>query len=189
MLFLSFIAFIQPLGALDEYTIDSDRSRIASSVHYSVVGKYNPIFEEFRGVIYLDSQTKELMGVRLVIKTDSVKSKFPQLDEIAKSKKLLFAEEFPEIVYESFNIKHKKKGFHAIGMLDLHGVINHLEDPFIFEGPLQDEEGRLYVRSAGKWVINRKDYNIIWSKFFDIGGILVGNNITVDWEIIAYHES
>ena len=35
----------------------------------------------------------------------------------------------------------------------------------------------------GTWIINRKDFNIIWNKYLDQGGIVVGDILTVDWGI------
>ena len=37
----------------------------------------------------------------------------------------------------------------------------------------------------GSWTINRKDFNIIWNKLLDHGGIIVGDHFTVDWGIKA----
>ncbi len=181
-LFFSHTAF-----ALETYKINFSQSRIDGSIHYTVVGKYRAIFEDFGGTVYVDPNTELIKGVKLIIKTASIKSKAPNLDNIVKSPQLLNAERYPEIIYESFDVQPDDDGqFQSVGHLDLHGVIRRLDSLFTFEGPMRDEQGRSFVRVKGEWVFHRKDYNIIWNRFLDKGGILVGNHITVDWEIIAY---
>jgi len=178
----------QPVLALEAYKIDKSQSRIDGSIHYAVVGKYRAIFGDFGGTIYVDPGSEFIKGVELIIKTGSIKSRAPNLDDIVTSPQLLDAERYSEIIYESFDMHPDDEGrFQSVGHLDLHGVIQRLDSPFAFEGPKQDEQGRTFVRVKGKWVFHRKDYNIIWNRFLDKGGILVGNHITVDWEIIAYH--
>ncbi|HPB68912.1 MAG TPA: hypothetical protein PKU74_08415, partial [Candidatus Omnitrophota bacterium] len=47
------------------------------------------------------------------------------------------------------------------------------------------QQDRKRILARGEWVIARKDYNMYWHSFLDKAGLIVGNHMTVDWEITA----
>ena len=54
---------------------------------------------------------------------------------------------------------------------------------------VSEEDKRQFCLDHGAvGVINRKDFEIIWHEIFDKMGILVGNHMTVDWEIAAFKD-
>ena len=71
------------------------------------------------------------------------------------------------------------------GTMLLHGLSRDGSFPFIIEGPFEGQNHKKYLRASGKWMVNRKDFDVIWSKLFDKGGIIVGDQIVVDWMVVA----
>ena len=115
---------------------------------------------------------------RLEIKTKSIHSNCGWCDKIVISRQLLDAEKYPSIVFEGKEFKKDSEGYWVNGIIDLHGVTKDLNSQFIVE---ENADGSLSLK--GKWILRRKDFNIIWNKVLDRGGVLVGENIVVDWEI------
>ena len=70
-------------------------------------------------------------------------------------------------------------GYKVQGVLEMHGVKRRMIFPFKREG----------LDIKGSWNINRKDFNIIWSKTLDHGGVLVGDIFTVDWGLRLIHRN
>lgn len=174
-----------PTKAEDGYVITYDESSIICLVKYSLVGKYTPGFKNFSGLIYFDPQNLAKSSVLIRIKTDSIKSKYPTLDRIARSKRLLDAKSFPDVVFQSRKIEKRSDGYYVTGELSLHGVTKNFTFPFKLEGPVK-EGNKSYIVAHGKWQIERKKFNVVWDKHLDQGGIVVGDQITVDWKVRAY---
>ena len=150
---------------------------IKSSIKYSVIGSYVAEFDEYKGAITFDQETDEIQSVDLNIDSASIKSNCSWCDKIVRSKQLLHVEEHPQIIFRSDEIIRDADGYQVKGILDLHGEQRELSFPFI----VSRVEDQLIAK--GQWVIERKEFKIIWNRFLDKGGVLVGNTITVDWEI------
>ncbi len=183
-LIFSFLVSV-PAKAEDGYVITYDESSIVCLVKYSLVGKYTPEFKNFNGLIYFDPRNLAKSSVLIRIKTDSIKSKYPTLDRLARSKRLLDAKSFPDVVFQSKKIEKRTDGYYVTGELSLHGVTKNFTFPFKLEGPVIEGK-KSYIVAHGKWQIERKKFNVIWDKHLDQGGIVVGDQITVDWKVKAY---
>ncbi len=166
--------------AESQYAFSCDRSKIKGSIKYSLIGKYNSDFKECSGIIIYDDTQKQATSVRLEIKTKSIHSNCEWCDNIVISRQLLDAGKYPSIVFDGKDFKKDTKGYWVKGVIDLHGVKKDLNSQFNLE---KNADG--YLSLKGKWILRRKDFNIIWNKVLDHGGVLVGDHITVDWEIRA----
>ncbi len=131
-------------------------------------------------MIIYDQLQKQVKSVELQIKTKSIHSECQWCDKIVISKQLLDAEKYSSIVFEGKDFKKDSEGFWVKGSISLHGVKKELNSKFFLE---ENTDGTLNLK--GKWVLRRKDFKIVWSNILDHGGVLVGDHITVDWEIRA----
>jgi polyisoprenoid-binding protein YceI len=185
LLNLFFLIFIGGLSttlsfAESQYAFTCDGSKIKGSIKYSVIGRYNSDFKECSGMIVYDAHEKQFKSVQLKIKTKSIHSNCEWCDKIVISKQLLNAEQYPLIVFEGKDFKKDSEGYWVKANIDLHGVTKELNSQFNVEENIAG-----YLSAKGKWILRRKDFNIIWNKILDHGGVLVGDHITVDWEILA----
>ena len=171
--------------AQEVYVIQPKQSTIEGSIRYTVIGKYRARFTDFGGTITYDRGQWDRSSVTLRIKTKSLRSQYPTLDGIVLSKRLLDAGRFPEIFFQSHSVKRRAERYWVEGTLDFHGEKKTLAFPFRLEEPRADQHGALTLRAQGRWIIRRKDFEVIWSKILDHGGIIVGDHIVVDWEIFA----
>ncbi len=191
--FLIPLLFIFAHGALaastDDYKIDPSKSKIQCSVKNSLTGKYLAAFKEFTGVITFNADDPSQGKVLLKIKTDSLKSKHPKLDRLAVSKRLLDAPQYPDISFKSQSIEKNKDGYLVKGLIRMHGVVKEMSFTFKVDGPKKDKARREYVRAHGRWIVNRKHFDVSWNKALDHGGVIVSDFITIDWEITAFHSS
>lgn len=164
----------------EKFIFDPHQSNIQGSIHYSVIGVYKARFLEFQGEARVDQKTGQVSSVLLKIKVDSLRSRFPKLDRIITSKRLLDAKQSPEIIFQSQSIQKRGESYTVTGIVDMHGIKRTIVFPF----ELNYLDANTLV-AQGKWLINRKDFDIIWHKILDRGGIIVGNQITVDWKLTA----
>lgn len=187
MLFIGLI-FAVPVSAQDVFVIEPVYSTINFSVRYVAIGNYKAVFENFSGTIRFDSENIEGSTLRIEIDIDSIKSEHPRLDKLARSKRLMHAKRYPKAIFMSESIEKTTEGYKAIGVLNFHGVSKEVSFPFTVEGPYMDY-GKVSLIARGQLIINRKEFNIIWNSVLDHGGIIVSNQIVLDWEMLAVRQN
>jgi len=183
MIILAGLSMPRPLAAYADvtYTFSCPESSINGAISYSVIGMYRSIFKECSGKIVYDTRHKQFKSVELSIITASIKSSCKWCDDIVRSEKALNAAAFPAITFKSADFENKEDGFWVLGAFDLHGITKNLRSRFDFK---EENNHTLFIK--GMWKFNRKNFNIIWNKFLDHGGILVGDYFTVDWQVKAH---
>jgi polyisoprenoid-binding protein YceI len=163
-----------------QYAFTCPESKIHGSIKYSVIGRYNAVFKECSGVINYDDIQQQVKDVSLEIKTKSIESDCQWCDKMVVSKKLLNADQFVVIAFQSKDFSRDQSDYLVNGVIDLHGVKKDISSVFTLK---VNADGSLLLK--GKWVLRRKDFGITWNKVLDHGGVLVGDHVTVDWEILA----
>ncbi|MBF0533269.1 MAG: YceI family protein [Candidatus Omnitrophica bacterium] len=168
------------------FHFDAAKSRISGSIPYAVIGQYVCVFQRYEGELRFDFNAPQNAAVALSIDAASGHSGFLKLDQLARSRLLMDAKKYPRIIFKSLRIAPAagKSQYHVWGELTLHGVTRSVDFPFEIESSGRREAGSGFLL-RGVWRINRKDYNIIWHPSFDKAGIVVGDILTVDWEITA----
>lgn len=158
-------------------TFGPRETKIDGSIPYSVVGKYKAQFKVFKGEIRFDRDQQKILSVYLAIKVNSIASNCPWCDNIVRSGRLLNTRRFPNIIFQSDKIIHDDEGYKVKGVLEMHGIKRVMIFPFMFS--MTDG----FLDLQGSWIINRKDFDIYWNRVLDHGGVLVGDNMTVNWGI------
>jgi len=73
----------------------------------------------------------------------------------------------------------------AHGTFTMHGVSKHIMLPFTLVGPVKGMQGEMRLAVEVGTKLNRQDYGVSWSKVLDAGGLVVGNEITVEIQVEA----
>ncbi len=172
-----------PLAAYADttYGFSCHESSIKGAVPYVVIGTYRSIFRECSGKIVYDMLKARIKSVELSITIASLESNCKWCDDIVKSKRVLDAASYPVIIFKSKNFGNTEDAPWVSGLFGMHGVTKNLQASFELK-----EQNNNILFLKGMWKINRKDFNIIWNRWLDHGGILVGDYITVDWQVKAH---
>lgn len=179
--FVFFAGLLASVSFADsQYVFSCPESKIQGSIKYSLIGRYNADFKECSGMMTFDDIAQEVKDVYLEIKTKSIASDCQWCDKIVVSKKLLDADQFSVINFQSKDFSRDQSDYLVNGVIDLHGVKKNIASVFTLK---VNSDGSLVLK--GQWVLRRKDFGITWNKVLDHGGVLVGDHVTVDWEILA----
>ena len=73
-----------------------------------------------------------------------------------------------------------KEKYNVTGTLTMHGVSKEVTLPVTFLGSMKDPRGNDVASFELQTKLNRKDFGINWNKTLDKGGLLVGNDVTLD---------
>ena len=160
-------------------------TKIEGAIKYSVIGTYRAEFNKFKGRIALDDNWQKVKSVYLEIEVRSIHSNCRWCDKFARSRRLLNALRYPKIIFKGDRIVQHDKAYKVTGILEMHGIKRRLTFPFSVQVLTDQKTKHKVLILTGNWSINRKDFNIVWNKLLDHGGVLVGDNFTVNWGIKA----
>jgi polyisoprenoid-binding protein YceI len=62
----------------------------------------------------------------------------------------------------------------------MHGVTKEISLPFTIKGPIKDPMGNVHLALEAKTKLNRKDYGLSWNKVLETGGLMVGDEVSIE---------
>jgi len=160
-----------------DYKVDVDHSDVGFKIKHMMISSVKGNFERFSGTFTLDEKTKQFSSIEGTVQVGSITTQNQKRDDHLKSADFFDVEKYPEMKIKLI----KQNGDEAeveLTMKDVTKTITmELEE---INGPVKDPWGN--IRSAfelhGK--INRKDFNINFSKVLETGGLLVGDTVKLN---------
>ncbi len=169
-----------------KYAIDPSHSRIGFSARHAMVTKVRGGFNEFEGSGVLDGEDVTKSSLQVTIKAASIDTRNADRDNHIRSNDFLALDEYPEITFTSTGIEAVGGDkFRANGDLSVRGVTRPVTFDLEYTGTEIDPWGNRRIGVEGSTVINRKDFGVSWNAALESGGILVSENVTLEFEISA----
>ncbi len=165
------------------YDLDPDHSTIGFSVTHMVVSRTTGRFMEAAGFVDMDAEAREFKTIEATIKTASVNTNHQKRDTHLKSADFFEVEKYPTMTYRMKSYQKTGDAYAAVGDLTLHGVTREITLVGTFNGAAKDPWGNIRAGFAATGKINRKDFGMNWSKALDSGGLVVGDEVTIQLEI------
>jgi len=167
-----------------EFKLDPGHTLIEFNVERFMVGEVTGKFNDFEGLIRLD-QNDELKDAYVTIQTESLDTDHDVRDGHLKGGTWLDVENYPEIKFESSNIKQENNQFWIEGDLTIKGQTKKMVIPFELKGPFVDPTGATTIGLTGDLVINRQDFGIQFSRVMDNGELFIGNEVRIRIRALA----
>ena len=164
------------------WELDPAHSGIEFSVRHMMVSTVKGRFEKIKGTVELDDKDVTKSTVDVTIDLTSVNTNEPKRDVHLKSPDFFDIAKFPAATFKSTKVqKAGKNKLKVTGDLSLHGV----SKPVVLEveGPTEPYKTPFGTTVRGVHAtakIDRKDFEIGWNKVLDNGGVLVGNEVSLD---------
>lgn len=167
------------------WTLDPTHTRVGFVARHAMVTKVRGSFNDFDGTVVVAEDFADTR-VNVTIKVDSIDTRNEQRDGHLRTNDFLSVEEYPEITFVSTAARATgDQSFELLGDLTIKDVTKSVAVPFEFEGAATDPYGNLRAGFDGSVVINRKDFGITWNAPLETGGVLVGEKITLEFEVSA----
>lgn len=148
-----------PAKPADAFDIDKESSKF-EFIGSKVSGKHEGKFESFSGWAELNKGKAEGGKIAVEMTMSAIKTDDEKLDGHLKAKDFFDVATYPKATFESTEIKKggEKGATHTItGNLDFHGVKKSLTFPATVK------ESAKEVEAKAEFVINRKDFNIVYA--------------------------
>ena len=170
------------------YAIDPAHSRIGFVARHAMVTKVRGSFNEFEGSGQLDADTPANSNLRLTIQAASIDTRNADRDGHLRSNDFFDMETYPEITFVSTAVEQTDDDeFKVTGDLTIKGTTKPVTVELEYTGVAVDPYGNTRIGLEGKTTINRKDWGITWNAALEAGGVLVGEKVTLEFEVSAIH--
>ena len=168
------------------YAIDPSHSRIGFVARHAMVTKVRGSFNQFEGRGYFDAEDPGNSGLELTIDAASIDTRNPARDAHLRGNDFFAMEQYPQITFASTAVEQvDAESYRVTGDLTMRGVTRPVTLDLEFTGTSVDPYGNQRIGFEGKTTVNRKDWGINWNAPLDAGGVLVGEKVTLEFEVSA----
>ncbi|MEZ4512616.1 MAG: YceI family protein [Chloroflexota bacterium] len=166
------------------WQIDSAHSDIQFTVRHMMISKVRGRFETFSGTVSYDEANPTNTTADITIDTNSINTREGQRDGHLRSPDFFNSELYPAITFKSTRVEQtaENKG-KLIGNLTIRDVTQEVALDVTFEGKAQSPWGTTSVGFSATAKINRKDFGLTWNQALETGGVLVGDEVTINIEL------
>ena len=153
--------------------VDKSHSEVQFSVSHMVVSKTKGEFTDFEANV--DVVDDKLVSVKATIPVSSIDTDNEKRDDHLKSGDFFNVEKYPNITFESTEVKDGK----------LHGKLTILETTkdvvldLDFLGPVKNPWGKMVYGLNLEGEIDRNDFGLTWNKALETGGVVVGDVVKI----------
>jgi len=175
-----------PATLAGTYTIDPAHSRIGFVARHAMVTKVRGSFNEFDGSGSFDAVKPENSKVQLTIQAASIDTRNADRDAHLRSNDFFDMDTYPEISFTSTLVEQTGDvRYRVTGDLTLKGVTRPVVFELEYTGAAVDPYGNQRIGFEGTTVVNRKDWGVNWNAALEAGGVLVGENVTLEFDVSA----
>jgi polyisoprenoid-binding protein YceI len=168
------------MAASAAYQIDKNHSEASFKVRH-LTGNVRGRFNDFAGSVTGDPAKPEGGSVEFTIKSASIDTGVPDRDNHLKSADFFDATKYPDITFKSSKITAKGNNqFDVAGTLTMRGVAKEVVLPVTLLGTGKDPRGNDIASFELETKLNRKDYGISWNRALDAGGVILGDEVTIE---------
>jgi polyisoprenoid-binding protein YceI len=176
-------------AAPQTYDIDAVHSQVGFSVRH-FFSRVPGQFKQFSGVILADEKNPAASSVEVTIQTASIFTDNEKRDAHLRSPDFFAADSFPTITFKSTKVTPAGKDRYKIaGDLTMRGVTRPvvLDMEFLGKGDVSIGGQSMGVKAGfdATTTLNRQDFGIRWNKTLDQGGVMLGDDVTVDLHVEA----
>lgn len=179
-LLLTSLAVAAPLWAADVYDLDTAHTMISFSIKHMVITTTRGKFDKFKGSFEVDPADPSTLKAQAVIEAASIDTGTAKRDDHLRSDAFFDVARYPEITFQSTHVERSGDGFVLTGDLTMHGVTKAVVIPITIGGAVTDWDGHVHYGFEGSTKIDRKEWGLTWNKKLDNGGLVVGDEVTIE---------
>jgi polyisoprenoid-binding protein YceI len=141
-------------------------------------------FEKFSGTVNFNEMDPVKSSVDVKIDAASINTRDPQRDAHLRSPDFFDVEKYPYITFKSQRVEQTDENHGKIyGMLTIKGISKTVVLNVEYNGMAKSPWGTTSAGFTANTKINRKDWDLNWNKALETGGVLVGDEISINIEL------
>ena len=166
------------------WKIDSAHSQFQFTVRHMMISNVRGWFERFSGTVEFDEKDPVRSRMDLQVEAASINTKEPKRDDHLRSPDFFNAAQYPYLTYKSRRVE-KVDATHGrvIGDLIIRDVSHEVVLDVEYTGQAKSPWGTMSAGFNAQTKISRKRWGLNWNQALETGGVLVGDEITIDIEM------
>lgn len=168
-----------------QYQIDPAHSSLQFSIRHLMVSNVRGSFTGVHGTVLFDTDHPENSTVEAEIDVNTIATNDEKRDAHLKSADFFDTAQFPQMKFRSTGVQKKGSDRYTVtGDLTLHGVTKPvtLEVEDVTE-EAKDPWGNSRIGASVKAKLKRSDFGLNWNAALEAGGVLVGDEVKLDFEL------
>ncbi|UFS60775.1 YceI family protein [Subtercola endophyticus] len=166
------------------WTIDPSHSEVSFSVRHLLISKVKGKFEKFDAT-FVTGESPLDTKLTASAEVESINTGDANRDGHLRTNDFFNAPEFPTITFVSDGVVAEKDDLLVTGTLTIKGVSKEVTFTVEFGGFGSDLYGNYKLGLTAKAVINRNDFGVNWNAPLEAGGVLVGDDVTINIDLQA----
>ena len=171
-----------PAYVAGTWALDPTHSEVTFSVKHLAISKVRGIFERFTASI-VTAEDPSKSTVEATIEVASINTNQKDRDKHLRTNDFFKADEFPQITFASNSVALNGDDITVVGDLTLRGVTKSVTLTGEFGGTVTDGYGQTKAGFTASTKINRHDYGVSWNAALEAGGLTLGDEISINFEL------
>ena len=166
------------------YKIDQVHSSVGFKIKHLTISSVTGRFTDFSGTFAYDPADVAASKAEAEIVVTRINTEEVKRDDHLRSPEFFDIVQFPEIKFISTEIRDPSpESFKVTGNLTIHGVTKPIVLDVTFGGIVKDPYGHERAAFSATAKINRRDFGLNYNKALEAGGLLVGEEVTINIEV------
>ncbi|MBK9965459.1 MAG: polyisoprenoid-binding protein [Holophagales bacterium] len=168
----------------ETWAVDSSHSTVGFSVRHMMVSNVKGAFGKFTATVDGSPADPATAKISATIEVASVDTRDTKRDDHLRSADFFDAAKFPQMTFTSTKVeKLSATAAKVTGDLTFHGVTKPVVLDVEYTQPVKSPWGKSVVGATATGKISRKDFGVAWSKTLDGGGLVVGDEVTLQFDL------
>jgi polyisoprenoid-binding protein YceI len=172
-------------GFAASYTFDPAHSKAFFSVRHMMVTNVRGELGVITGTVNVDEKDIAKSSVDATVDVTTLTTREEKRDAHLKSPDFFDVAKYPNLTFKSSKVEKAGPGkLKVAGELTIRGVTKPVTlDVEMGEKDVKDLAGHWKRGASATTKINRKDFGLMWNKPLEGGGVLVGDEVTINLDI------
>ena len=162
------------------WSLDHTHSEILFKVKHLMISHVTGRFNQFNGTVETQGTELAPAKVRFTAEINSISTNNEQRDAHLKNSDFFDAEVYPQLIFDGGLEKTGDDLFELKGTLTMHGNSKNVSLKVEFGGITQDPWGNTRAGFSVTGKINRKDFGISFGAVSETGGVMLGEEVTIN---------
>jgi polyisoprenoid-binding protein YceI len=169
--------------ATQTWHIDPTHSEVQFKVRHLVISTVTGYFKQFEGSLTAENEDFDGGKVDFSLDVASIDTNVADRDAHLKSDDFFAADKFPHITFKGELKKTGENQYKLVGPLTIRDVTQEVELEAELGGVMVDPYGNTKAGFELNGKINRKAFGLMWSATTEAGGVVVGDEVKLHFNI------
>jgi polyisoprenoid-binding protein YceI len=166
------------------YALDASHSHIGFSVRHMMITNVRGEFTSLAGEVSYDPNHPEATRVEVTVDPGSVNTREEKRDAHLRSADFFDVEKYPKVAFSATRTKKRGDALEVTGNLTIRDTTREVTLTVDNVTPEHaDPWGARRIGASARTKIKRSDFGMRWNAALEAGGVLVGDDITLEIDV------